>query len=128
MPELDVSDILSDPDIADVFVVKRRADVIDVATGRSTVQVTEYPNVIGVVLHVDPSDNERKEEAQMTSLTIAVVTRFRLRAAAEAWQPDIVRLGGIDYTVKKVLRHTRYGAGFVKAECVSMNASDPPPA
>ena len=127
MPEVDVSEILEDTDIADVFDVCRREDTVSIQTGRSVLTEQHYPDVIGVVLNVEPSANQRTGDSQTTSQVVSVVTRFRLRAAGAGGQPDVITLAGVSYTVTKVLMHTRYGAGFVKAEAESMNAADTPP-
>lgn len=126
MADLDVTEVLEDPDFSDVFTVLRRKDVVS-AKGRSTMSTTKIRNVVGVVTPQDPSDNARKDDSQMTARNIEIVTRFRLRAAADGVQPDQVQLTGdpVIYTVKSTKLWTRFGPGFIKAQLTSMNAADP---
>jgi hypothetical protein len=126
VPDLDFSDILVDPDLADVFNVKRRVDVVSPTSGLSTTTQTLVNNLVGVVAPEDKGSNTRRDDSQMTSRTITVITKFRLRAASDNVQPDVVVYDGVDFTVKSVQGWHRFGAGFILAVAESMNASDPP--
>lgn len=125
MPDLDVTEILFDPDLADTFTVRRQTETVGV-NGRSSVAVVDTPNVIGFVIVSDPSDNVRNEDGQMTPRVIDVVTTYRLRAAGTNIQPDIIIWAGTNYLVKQIKPHTRFGAGFVKVTAQSQSAADAP--
>ena len=126
MPDLDVTEILSDPDLADLFDVIRRTEVVG-ATGRSTLTEVTTVGVAGVVTPGDPGNLLRKDDSQMTSRVISISTTYRLRASGEGFQPDILLYDGVRYTVKATQLWTRFGAGFVNAVATSMNAADPAP-
>ena len=124
MPTLDFSDVLASPEFQSEFSVKRRIDSIDEATGRSTITSQQTDGVLGVVVYGN-GDNTRRDDAQATDRRITVITRFRLRAAGAAVQPDVVVYDGVDFTVTGVEPWHRFGSGFVKASAESMQAADP---
>lgn len=126
MSDLDVSDILSDPDIADPFVVKRRSEVVG-QNGRVSVDVANLQGV-GVICAASPNDLKRLPDAQHTERHISIITAFRLRATAPDYQPDLIGWQGDFYIVADVQPYTQYGAGFVQAICASTNYQDQPPA
>lgn len=126
MPLLDVTEILSDDDLGDVFDVIRRVEVPD-GHGRATYTPTTIPNQVGVVISIDPSDLKRDDGSELSFRNISIATTFRLRAAGIGIQADQVVWDGITFTITKVKVHTRWGAGFVKAEATSQNAYDAPP-
>lgn len=125
MPLLDVTQILTDPDLADSFAVKRRTQVID-AHGRTTTTDQLIPGVIGVVTAISPSDLDRREDYQAMSRSISVVTKFHLRGEVTGYQPDIVVWKGDNYLVKHVNNYPHFGPGFMEAECSSMDKTDLP--
>lgn len=124
MPDLDVSEVLFDPDFADVFTVQRRAEAVN-TSGRSQVTVTPFIDIVGVITSTDPSDLERRDDGQMMTRTINVVTAFRLRGPSPGFQPDQIVHDGVTYTVDKILPFTRFGRGFIEAVATSMNAQTP---
>ena len=124
MPLLDVSEILYDVDLADVFKVKRRAESIS-THGRSVIAETIFESVVGVVTASSPSDLDRKEDYQSYSRSITVVCKFHLRGETTGNQPDVVVWKGSDYLVKHVDAYPHFGNGFFQAECSSMNKTDP---
>lgn len=124
MPTLDFTDVLVSPEFTSKFSAIRRTDVVDQATGRSAVTETRVDNLLGVVVYGDGSNN-RRDDAQATDRRITVITRFRLRAASEGVQPDVVLYDGVRFTVTSLEPWHRFGSGFVKANAESMNASDP---
>lgn len=126
MPDLDITELFEDPDLADCFSVKRRKEVVDVSTGLSTQETELFHNVYGFVIAIDPKGNDRTSDAQMTSRAIEVCTSFRLRPASEGVQPDVIIHAGIEYTITSFKDHLRWGSGWVKVEAESMNASDAP--
>lgn len=130
MPLLDVSEVLTDPDIATTFDVRRRAETVG-TNGRSATSDTLFRNVVGVVTAIGPSDLERADGYQVTPRRISVVTKFRLRGEVTGFQPDVVVWRGSNYLVKAVDPYPQFGNGFVQAECSSMDKTDPalePPA
>lgn len=126
MPDLDVTDLLDDDDLADDFDVVRRDETVD-THGRSVITATNLPGQRGVITYSSPDTLQRRDDAQMTSRVAVVVTTFRLRASGYGFQPDQVLYDGITWTIKAVSPYTRFGAGFVECIMESMNAADPAP-
>ena len=126
MPLLDVTEVLNDPDFADVFSVLRRSEAVG-NNGRAVITEQQTDGVVGVVTIASPNDLVRFDAGQMTGRGIMIVTTFRLRASAQGVQPDQVIWDGATYTVKGIDPYHRFGAGFIEALAMSMNASTPPP-
>lgn len=124
MPMLDVSEVLFDPDMADTFDVKRRTEVVG-QNGRTTVVDTLHPRIVGVILPETPSELIRRDDGQMTTHKMTIISMFRLRAAAEGNQPDHIVYGGAVYTVTSVMPLSRFGKGFTEAVATYMGASAP---
>lgn len=126
MADLDVSEVLFDPDLADMFDVIRNREVVN-DQGRSETQETRYRNIIGVVTSQSPADLLKRDDGQMMPRKCSVVTAFRLRGPGAGFQPDDIVLEGIRFTVTEILPFSRFGSGFVEATITSMNASNPAP-
>ncbi len=124
MALLDVSEILTDPDMVDIFNVRRRMETVDIH-GRSTVSETVFPQVIGVVTAISPSDLDRRDDYEAMSRSISVVCKFRLHGETTGNQPDIVVWRGSNYLVRHVDPYPQFGNGFFQAECSSMDKTDP---
>ena len=126
MPFLDVTEILSDPDLADTFTVARRTDTVS-ATGRSTMTEVLTEDVVGVVTPGDTGSLLRKDDSSMTDRVISISTTFRLRGTGAGFQPDVIIYDGVRYTVKAVQLWNRFGQGFINAVATSGNAAEPAP-
>ena len=126
MPNLDFSDVIGDSDLNTTFSVIQRLETVG-AHGRLQVTETRVDDVEGVVTVGDSGNILRLPEGQMTTNMITVTTKFRLCAATEGRQPDVIIYDGIRFTVKALKRWTQLGDGFVKAVAESGNASDPAP-
>ena len=126
MPLLDVSDLLVDPDLADIFAVIRRIETIDPATGRATMQEQRFSRVYGVVTMGSPNDLERRDDYQNMTRSITVVTKFQLHGAVQGYQPDVIEWRGTKHLVKHVSPYPHFGRGFSQAECSSMANMDAP--
>ena len=127
MPFLDVSDILSDPDVVDTTLVCRRNRQGRDDDGFSTDIPAEDIPFSGVVT-VDRSLEARRMEAGQTiGGAILIVTRFRLTQGNEDYDADVVTYQGRRYRVTFVDPYTAYGAGFIQAHCelVDFNGGQP---
>ncbi|WP_432413868.1 head-tail adaptor [Pantoea allii] len=116
MPDLDVTDILFDPDFCDTtLVVKRRSMTVDDdGFGKNT--VTSSP-LAGVVTVDKSLESRRLEAGQVVHGAILIVTTERLTQGQTGRDADIVTYQGRDYRVSFVDPYTAYGAGFVQAHC-----------
>lgn len=135
MSRLDVTDLLFDPDVGgEPFqVIRRREAVNTYGEGANT----EFNPVAGNGLAsgaVYPSSRNAlvREEAYSTNMkSMTVVTTFRLRGSSktggESFQPDLVVWGGDRYIVREVRDYSRYGAGFIEADCLQIEFTGAPP-
>jgi hypothetical protein len=125
VPFLDVTSVLFDPDFADKFNVRRRAEVMD-EHGRSTQVEKLLKNKAGVVTAISPNDLNRAEDYQTMTRSISVICKFSLRGETQGYQPDIVVWKGGNYLVKHVDPYPQFGQGFYQAECSSMDKLEQP--
>lgn len=116
MPELDVTDILFDPDFCDTTLTVTRRDmaVDDDGFGKNSLTTTPFSGVVTV----DKSlESRRLESGQVVHGAILIVTTERLTQGQTGRDADIVTYQGCDYRVSFVDPYTAYGAGFVQAHC-----------
>jgi hypothetical protein len=116
MPNLDVTEILFDPDFADFsLVVTRNAQSVD-----DDGFVTNAPTTstfTGVVT-VDRSLEARRMQAgQVVTGAILIITTERLTQGQTGIDADIVTYQNRNYRVTFVDPYTAYGTGFVQAHC-----------
>lgn len=123
MPLLDVSDIVTDADLADVFnVVRRHASVTQ--KGRPESANQRFEKQFGVVTIAKPDETIRRDDMQNTPRTIFVAARFEFRGVADASHPDLIEWAGTTYTVLMVQPYSRYGRGIHECTAESQNAVD----
>lgn len=121
--DIDVDDLLVDITVAaDTFDVIRRAEVVG-ANGLPTLTPTTTAGVRGAVYPAGDNSLVRDEAYSTQNEAIEVVTQYRLRGASKdiggvKYQPDLILWAGAYYIVKDVNDYTRYGRGFVKADCI----------
>lgn len=134
MPLIDVSDILADPDIAgETFTVVRQAEDVN-EYGETQVVTTQF-TASGSIQPTGDNSLLREEAFQAQQKTIQVITTFLLRGATQdpagsgqLYQPDLVVWKGEKFLVRVVEDYSAYGAGMVRAECITQWFSDPAPA
>lgn len=117
MPELDVSDVLSDPMFADSAVLIHTAVTVD-GVGRTV--KTPVDTAISVVVTSDKGRNLRRNPdaaASEGSIIVHSTVTFTEGDSATGVDADIVRWNGKDWTVVTVDDYSRYGAGFTVATC-----------
>lgn len=134
MPFLDVSEIVSDPDFADDFWLKRRSQAIDPTTGRAYEVVQVFKDLVGTVTMENPADLMRRDDSDSQPRLIFIAAEFEFRGISkegeQQYKGDIVvwppegEAGSTEYTVLKSYPYPRYGSGFYEAVCESMNAVD----
>ncbi|HHG9959575.1 TPA: head-tail adaptor [Yersinia enterocolitica] len=116
MPNLDVTDVLFDPDFCDMsLVVKRNIQTVD-ADGFATNEVTEK-GFAGVVTVDRSLESRRMMSGNIIGGAILIVTVERLTQGQTGRDADIVTYQNRDYRVTFVDPYTAYGAGFVQAHC-----------
>ena len=131
MPYLDVTEVLSDPDLADVFEVVRRQAVVNSHGELVPVIVQRFPAVTGVCTPTGNNSLVRADAYQSQMNSLQVLTTFRIRSASKdadgiMWMPDLVRYRGDTFVVKSLNDFAQFGPGFVQAECIEIEWNDAP--
>lgn len=120
MPDLDVSDVLSDPLFADTVTVARSTVTVDPNTGRT--DENKASRAISAVVTSDRGRNlQRNPDAAASEGSILIHSAFTFteggQVGATTYDADIVTWQGRDWTVVTVDDYSRYGAGFTCATC-----------
>lgn len=116
MPQLDVSDVLLDPEFIDMSLVcVRQAQTVG-NDGLAVNTPTSTP-FYGVVTNDTGDLLERRADGERIMASITVHTKFRLTAGKDGLSADIVTWDGDDYTVSAVANWSKYGRGFMMATC-----------
>lgn len=116
MPNLDVSDVLLDPDFMTNDLVCNRQTVIMENNGRpqSTLLSTPFS---GVVTTNSGLNMDRREDGTLIKGAINIHTQFALTSGDASSKADEIIWKGKTYIVSQVLNNQHYGNGFVKAIC-----------
>jgi hypothetical protein len=114
MPNLDVSELLTDPDLCDNFELIRRAEVVN-AKGRVSTADTTVPDLLGVFTFEGPQKVMRDPMLTNAPRRIFLATQFAIRSASTGFQPDVVLWNGGRFTVEEVFPYSRYGNGTFEA-------------
>jgi len=124
MPFIDVTDLLSDTYIAgEKFTVYRRTEAVN-QYGENLIAVAIYNNVSGQVSPSSPNSSVRKEAYTSQEKSIQVITTWPLTfsgldPSGNAFQPDLVYWKNNLYIVRNLDDYTKYGVGFVVADCIA---------
>lgn len=117
MAQLDVTEILLDPDFMDTGLVCKRSVQTVGDNGRATNAVTATP-FAGVITSDKGDILERIAGGERKKGSITIHTMFRLTAGSgEESIADVVTWQGRDYTVANVNDYSHFGRGFVAASC-----------
>jgi hypothetical protein len=116
MPNLDVTDLLTDPDFVDRTLLCNRGVQLVGADGLAQNTVTAIP-FQGVVTSLRGSELERTPDGERITGSILIVTRFILIDGKHGLTADVIQWRGARYTVTDVNDYSSYGRGFVQAVC-----------
>jgi hypothetical protein len=129
MPSLDLSEAF-DPEIIDTFDVIRRKQVTN-DFGEADNGSTVFSAVTGVVDAGDDNKIAIHTDEQHFGKTISVVTKFRLRGVSKVgsaeYAPDLILWNGDYFKVIVVEDYSRYGLGWIQAQCTSEDFVDQAP-
>lgn len=122
--------VLSNPLLLDSFNVIRRVETVN-NSGEAVLSLTATTNVSGVVKPIGDR-LDRKSDQDSSQKDLRIFTRFALRGEARDgvptnWKPDLVFWHGNNFIVKNVRDWGGYGAGYVAAECNSLELVSMPP-
>lgn len=131
MPEIDVTEILSDPMVAgEGFSIIRREEVVNnygesVLTPKTITKDARGNFLVGAISPTGDNSLIREDAYTTASKTIKVITVFRLRGpsnvGSKKYQPDIVVWHGNNYEVRVVEDYSSFGAGMIAADCMSID-------
>jgi galactose-6-phosphate isomerase len=117
VPQLDVSELMSDIDFVEVrLTCLRQAQTVG-SDGLAVNAVITLP-FIGIVTMMSGNQLNRNAVGELITGSILICTRFRLLDGKSGFAADEVVWGNTrQYTVTTVLPYSRYGRGFVEATC-----------
>jgi galactose-6-phosphate isomerase len=114
-PQLDVTDVLDDPDFNDFFSVRRPA-LVATSGGTATETDQTFTQCVGVVTPASPADVQLLPEGSFQQGVISIITKFRLQSGKGVdFAPDIVYWHGTAYTVMSISDWSGFGVGFIQA-------------
>lgn len=116
MANLDVSDVLLDPDFMETGIICKRTEVIVGNNGRSqeTIINTSFS---GVVTTNNGIKMDRRADGTLIKGAINIHTQFPLIQGDANNKADEITWKGKTYIVTQVLDNLHYGQGFIKAIC-----------
>lgn len=113
MAWLDVTEVLTDPEIIDSLACERRTSSVN-ESGYTVINTTVLP-FVGVVCNEAGDVLHRLAEGQRVEGSLSIVTKFQLLDGRAGLSADIVQWKSNRYTVTKVLDYEHFGSGFVEA-------------
>jgi len=116
MAELDVSELMSDPDFISPFQVIRSGETIDVH-GRTLLAPQPTKKIFGVIFPISARTMNMLADAINVNGAIEIYTKFRLEGSSKTTQADTVFWQNNTYVVANVQSLTHFGLGFVHAVC-----------
>lgn len=121
MAQIDVSDLLLDPDLADSVTLIRRSAATN-GFGEGELTETATPETM-VVQGAEGEVLERMPQGARLKDIITVFFRGELHAEADDGYADVIVWNGRRYQVKNVTDYSNFGAGFTSAECLLEDVS-----
>lgn len=116
MPNIDVSDILSDPDFMSAGLVCER-NVQTVGSNGMASNATTLMPFTGVVTSDNGDLLERNPDGERIKGNMTIHTRFPLDDGSATNCADVVQWRGRRYTVTVVNDWSHFGRGFICATC-----------
>jgi hypothetical protein len=116
MAEIDVTELLADPEFIDTFAVIRSSETIN-AHGRAVQTPRTYRDLFGVVQPASGRQLAQVPEGARSSENIEIWTDFHLQEATDSTAADIVLWNHKHYMVMHVDDWSNWGAGFVHVVC-----------
>jgi hypothetical protein len=120
MPNIDVSDLMSDPDFCEQVVLRRTTQTVN-SSGYNTLGETDS-TITAIVMPLDPSFL-RDPELQNAKGSITVHSSTRLYDVVAGYNPDIIVWLGANYVVKKAGNWSQFGRGFTANICILLDTA-----
>jgi galactose-6-phosphate isomerase len=122
MALIDVSELMCDPDFADLNIPYERNTQTVGANGLATL-ATKRGFFTGVVLSDGGDKLERTPDGERIKGSITIRTKFPLIDGDDGKTADIITWKGKRYTVSTVSDYSNWGRGFVTAQCALLPLS-----
>lgn len=117
MPDLDVTDLLADPDIAGSSIVITRAKrTVDTSSGR-TVDAPYAISTYGSVQPASGAQLRQLPEEQRVEAHISVIVPVMLIPLSRTNAPDLISYHGQTYRVITANDYGDFGQGYWQAVC-----------
>lgn len=123
MPLLDLSELMSDPDLADVITVIRNVETVN-EQGDSVLTKSYLHDISAVVIPNSGQQLMMLDDGSRISDAITVYSKTKLMAATNTRSADRVIWNCQIYMVKLSKDYGRFGEGFYVANC-EMLGEDP---
>jgi galactose-6-phosphate isomerase len=115
MPDLDVTEIIEDPDFATTFSVTTAVETVNSHGLAVQAPVSTIDGVIGVVYPANDMLQRTVDGSRLNS-SICIVTKYFLNDGRNSPNTaDLINWNGRDYTIRSVSDYSQYGQGFVQA-------------
>jgi hypothetical protein len=124
MPNIDVSELIGDPDFSTTIGVVRSFEELD-EHGRNVIKETYEDDVVAVVIAGGGQALALLPDGARISDSIVVYCQKPLQAATESTRGDIVVWNGSRYLVKISKDWSAWGAGFYNATCEFLGKANP---
>jgi hypothetical protein len=115
MPDVDVTDLLTDPDFVEQVTVRRITQTV--SSGGIAQQSESDFTITAVVTIGSMLASTRSQDYALAKNMITVHSKSRLLGPTATMQADIVVWKGNNYVVKRPYDWSHYGPGFTAAEC-----------
>lgn len=125
MANLDVTELLADPDMANDFVVVRTGVVMS-ASGEA-IETPQQFYTYGVVGPASGQTLQLLPDEARTTASIRVITPFRLVPATDTTEADMILWDQRYWRVTLLSPFNNWGEGFVDATCTLTSYTMPTP-
>ena len=115
MADIDVSDVLSNPDFVDSFKYIRNA--LTTTDGIGTVTPSLPQAAYGCIYSANGDILKRMPPGEYNDDTVTIVTITKLISGENGATADLVLWNGAMWTVMHVNSYAQYGRGFYQATC-----------
>ena len=116
MGQVDVSELLADPDFMDPIIIVRRQAVVNIL-GNNVLEEQGFPSY-GCVQSVSGKTLQRLPEALRVVNVMSFWVKGKIVSDGRCQYPDIIVYKGSRYAVQVIFDWTNWGEGFCEGTCV----------
>ena len=116
MPDLDISELFTDTDLAGMCISIIRT-VRSVSQGGTTIETSNPLTAVGLIYPSSAQELSVLSDEDRVGAFISVVSTFRFVPLTTSNSPDIVVWENANYRVMNTTDYRQYGVGMVVAVC-----------